>query len=178
MRSYAWNFLPFIAFLLISILLFKSLTKDDRYTSASMINKPFPDFYEYDLQRLSKIITRDDLLGVTTLVHVWSSSCNSCSKDNVVLLKLANSKKIKLIGINYLDDREAALDFLNSYGNPYSKIIFDATGNLSMRIGAYGVPETYIVDKKGIIRYKLSSGLNDVVLETKLFPIINRLKKS
>jgi len=177
MRFSIWKVLPVILLSLLSILLYKGLSKDDRYTSVSMINKPFPNFYEYDLQRLSKVITREDLLGFTTLVHVWSSSCNSCSKDNAFLLKLAKDKKIKLVGINYIDDREAALDFLNAYGNPYSKIIFDASGNLSMSIGAYGVPETYVVDRKGVVRYKVSSGLNDSVLKNKILPIIYWLKK-
>ena len=141
-----------------------------------MINKPFPEFAKYDLSRLTSTITSSNLKGRVSLLVIWSSWCKDCDKEFLLLSKLAHPD-YDLIGLNYRDERDDALEFLNVNGNPFSINIFDPTGNLGSSIGAYDVPEAYVIDKDAIIRYKIISLLSDDILETKIMPIINLLNQ-
>ncbi|MEE3003164.1 MAG: DsbE family thiol:disulfide interchange protein [Pseudomonadota bacterium] len=177
MRKYITYSAITLLTLLFSVLLLASLYKDSHYVSTAMINKKFPKFAKYELRRLTKVISDDDLTGQVTLINVWSSWCRDCKEELNELMKLAKSKEVNLIGLNYRDDRASALEVLDIEGNPYSNVIFDPTGNLATRIGVYDIPETYVVDKNGIIRYKITVPLTKKVWQSKLLPVIHSLKK-
>lgn len=101
-----------------------------------------------------KRITRDDLIGTFRLVNVWASWCTACIEEHDLLLDLARSETISIIGINYRDNAEDAKTWLYERGNPYEKVVVDEQGDVCIDLGVYGAPETFLVDPKGIIRAK------------------------
>jgi cytochrome c biogenesis protein CcmG/thiol:disulfide interchange protein DsbE len=174
---WAKKWLPLGAFIAVLVLFAWRLGVRLHQVSASMINKPLPVFYAYDLQRLSHVYDRSAFLGKVTILHVWSSWCRDCEQDNRLLLSHSADKRVRIMGVNYIDDREEALDWLSVYGNPYKGIIFDSTGRLARRLGVYATPETYLIDRKGIIRYKVVGNLTRDLWERKLEPLISRYKE-
>ena len=159
-------------FLLLSALLISSAFEDTHFVSTGMINEPFPEFAKYELRNLTKVLSKRDILGKTTILTVWSSWCRDCEKDFSSLAEYKNTSDVALYGLDFRDSREEALDFLHFNGNPFSIIIFDPYGSLSNLIGAYDVPETYVIDRDGIVRYKIVEPLTPKMLREKINPIV------
>lgn len=159
-------------FMAVVVLFTVRLGTDLHQVSASMINRPLPAFYAYDLENMLQVYNKDSFLGKVTVLHIWSSWCHDCEQDTRLLLSLATDKRIHFIGLNYLDNREKAMDWLRIYGNPYAGVIFDSTGHLAYQLGAYAVPETYLIDRKGLVRYKIAGTLTQDRWERKLEPLI------
>ncbi len=120
---------------------------------SALLNDPFPEFSSMTLLD-EKRITRDDLIGTFRLVNVWASWCTACIEEHDLLLDLARSETISIIGINYRDNAEDAKTWLYERGNPYEKVVVDEQGDVCIDLGVYGAPETFLVDPKGIIRAK------------------------
>ena len=120
-------------------------------------------------------VGRDDLLGRAYLLNVWASWCVACRQEHPFLNELARSKTVPIIGLNYKDKREDALGWLDSLGNPYELSLSDTDGRLGIDLGVYGVPETFVIDKQGIIRYKQIGPITPEVWEQKLAPLIKEL---
>lgn len=175
MRIIAWGkkWMPLVAFSTIVMLFALRLDVHLHQVSASMINKPLPVFYAYDLQRLSQVYNKNNFLGKVSVLHIWSSWCRACEQDNQLLLSLARDKRVRFIGVNYLDNREEALNWLSIYGNPYKGIIFDSTGRFAHQLGVYAAPETYLIDRKGFIRYKVVGKLTRELWNRKIEPLIS-----
>ena len=110
------------------------------------------------------------------MLNVWASWCVACRAEHPVLLELAKKNVVTLYGLNYKDNREDALRWLDYYGNPYVESALDLDGKVGIDFGVYGVPETFIVDKKGIIRYKQIGPITDDILEDTILPIISKLE--
>lgn len=146
--------LPLVLFLLISIFLWKGLQKDPRIIPSPLIDHPLPEFHLPSLQQPNQIISNTEFLNQITLLNVWASWCASCRMEHALLLVIAQSKQIVIYGLDYKDPRRSAIQWLKDYGNPYKAVIYDAQGHLGIDLGVYGTPETFLIDQKGIIRFK------------------------
>lgn len=120
---------------------------------SALLNKPFPQFARDSLLS-EQTITHEDLKGSFHLVNVWASWCVSCIEEHKLLLEIAASDSVSVVGINYKDNIDDAKTWLAQRGNPYEEIIVDQQGELCVDLGVYGAPETFLVDPKGIIRAK------------------------
>jgi len=156
------RFLFLMLFLMgLVLLFFKGLFLNPKELPLAQLDKSAPAFTLPLLDNLSRVVTEQDLKGRTTVVHVWASWCSSCKNELPILMRIAEDKKIHLIGVNYRDQVEPAQQWLKNYGNPYEWTIFDPNGDLGFNWGVYGTPETFIVDRFGVIRYRLSGPLTD-----------------
>ena len=150
------KFLPFsisIIFFLIFIIFYKGLQDTNIYTPDVKINNEIPSF-SAELFYSGKIINSSEIFDLNKyyLLNIWSSWCVPCRQEHSILIDLANNKNLKLIGINYKDKKENAKKFLKDFSNPYSLIFLDKSGTIAIEWGAYGVPETFLIHKKKIIK--------------------------
>ena len=141
-----------------------------------MIDKPIPEFKLPTLFDSEEETSNDDLIGRVSLVNVWATWCYACIEEHGFLLRLANTQDIMIYGLNYKDDAIAAKKWLDERGNPYNQIAFDQKGQTAIDWGVYGTPETFIIDKKGIIRYKHIGPITSEVWENKLNPLVQQLR--
>lgn len=149
--------------------------RDIKEVPSPLIGKPVPVFELPLLFDADKTFSSEQLKGKVTLVNVWASWCVACRYEHALLVKLSRDPDISIIGINYKDERAAALQWLRDLGNPYEVSIFDFDGRAAIDWGVYGVPETFIVDKQGIIRYKLTGPVTEKNLEAKILPLVKQL---
>ena len=180
-RKRLWSaFLPVAVFAVLALIFVKGLiTADPSKIPSALIGKPVHDFSLPPLAGLIsggteiKGLATDDLKsGSVTLVNIWASWCAPCRQEHPLLMQLSKDSSIKLTGINYKDKPENALRFLSSLGNPYALVGVDVKGNTAIDWGVYGVPETFVIDGKGIIRHKLIGPLTPERLKLELLPQI------
>ena len=164
---------------LLGVVLFAAMAmfgikNDPSELPSALVGKPFPEFSTHSVDDLDAVITREDLLGRPALVNVWATWCVSCKVEHPVLNDLAK-QGVVIHGINYKDDNPAALRWLKDFLNPYQLNISDPKGTLGLNLGVYGAPETFIIDKKGIIRHKFVGVVDKRVWREKLAPIYQGL---
>lgn len=174
MRKYF--FIPFILFLFIVILLWRGLQLHPNEIPSPLVGEPSPHFSLPVLFKENILTTEKDFLGRITLVNVWASWCYACEAEHSLLLKIAKTPGILLYGLNYKDDVTRARAWLEDKGNPYAIIALDQTGNTAIDWGVYGTPETFVVDKKGFIRYKYIGAITENGWQETLYPIIQQLQ--
>ena len=167
---------PLLIFIVLVIFLGIGLTLNPREVPSPLINKPMPVFSLPQLKESDKTLSSTDLLNEVSLLNVWASWCVACRAEHPVLLDLSSTGVINIYGLNYKDKREDALRWLDYHGDPYTKNVHDLNGKLGIDFGVYGVPETFIIDHKGIIRYKHIGPITEDILENKILPIIKQLK--
>lgn len=170
--------IPLAVFLVMVVFLGIGLTLDPREVPSPFIGKPAPAFTLPQVADASKTLSPADLKGQVYLLNVWASWCVSCREEHPVLVELSKTKAVPIYGLNYKDEREDALGWLRRFGNPYTASAFDADGRVGINWGVYGVPETFVVDKQGIIRHKQTGPITPEILETKLLPLIRQLQGS
>jgi cytochrome c biogenesis protein CcmG/thiol:disulfide interchange protein DsbE len=125
-----------------------------------------------------KTISPEDLRGKVWLLNVWASWCVSCKQEHPVLIDLDRQKTITIVGLNYKDDRAAAITWLTQHGgDPYAVSAVDADGRVGIDFGVYGVPETFLIDKNGIIRYKHIGPVTSEAIKTKILPLAEELSR-
>lgn len=169
-------FLPLVLFVLVASFFFYALqVRKERPVSelaSALIDRPFPEF---ELQTLAgDNINRDALVtGEVTLVNVWGSWCIACRAEHPFLKELAESG-VRIVGVNYKDPKDAALRWLNEYGDIAEFHIVDRDGRLGINLGVYGAPETYVIDANGFIRYKKVGIVDDREWAT-MGPVYKRL---
>ncbi|EXJ12193.1 MULTISPECIES: DsbE family thiol:disulfide interchange protein [Nitrincola] len=156
-------FIPLVAFLGLGIFLFKGLFMDPRTLPSALIDKPFPEFSLPSLYNMDETLTQLDLQGEVALLNVWATWCPTCKEEHAQLNKIGLEEGVTIYGLNYKDDPELARQWLERYLDPYRKVIVDEEGYLGLDLGVYGAPETYIIDKKGIIRYRHVGEVNESV---------------
>lgn len=147
-------FIPLALFVVLGLFLWKGLSIDPRELPSALLNKPFPEFQLTALKNSERVLSKSDFAGKPVLVNVWATWCPSCRQEHNQLLAIAAENNVPIIGLNYKDDRDAALAWLAQLGDPYQLNIFDEKGMLGLDLGVYGAPETYILDEKGIIRHR------------------------
>lgn len=166
---------PLIIFAALGLLLAYGLNLDPRKIPSPLIGKSLPAFSLPTVADPARKVGRDDMLGRVYLLNVWASWCVACRQEHPFLNELARNKIVSIIGLNYKDKREDALGWLGSLGNPYELSLSDTDGRLGIDLGVYGVPETFVIDKQGVIRYKQIGPISPEVWEQKLLPEIRKL---
>jgi cytochrome c biogenesis protein CcmG/thiol:disulfide interchange protein DsbE len=166
---------PLAIFVVLGLLLAYGLNLDPRKIPSPLIGKSLPAFSLTTVADPARKVGRDDLLGRAYLLNVWASWCVACRQEHPFLNELTRNKTVPIIGLNYKDKREDALGWLGSLGNPYELSLADNDGRLGIDLGVYGVPETFVIDKQGVIRYKQIGPITPEVWEQKLAPLIKEL---
>jgi cytochrome c biogenesis protein CcmG/thiol:disulfide interchange protein DsbE len=162
-------------FILLVGLLAVGLRLNPREVPSPLIGKPAPGFQLPLLNAPDKTFSQKDMLGKVWILNVWASWCPPCLVEHPVVSELARSGIAPVIGLNYKDVREDALPWLKRNGDPYQLTVFDDAGRIGIDYGVYGVPETYVIDQKGVIRYKHIGPLTPEVAQKKLRPLIQEL---
>jgi cytochrome c biogenesis protein CcmG, thiol:disulfide interchange protein DsbE len=164
-------------FVALVALLAVGLRLNPREVPSPLIGKPAPSFELPLLHAPDKLFSQKDLLGTVWILNVWASWCPPCLVEHPVITELARSGIAPVVGLNYKDAREDALPWLKRNGDPFKFNLYDAAGRIAIDYGVYGVPETYVIDQKGIIRYKHIGPLTPEVAEKKLRPLIRELSR-
>jgi len=168
--------LPLGIFVALVALLFVGLRLDPREVPSPLIDKPAPAFSLPQLHDPNKTLSREDLLGKVYLLNVWASWCVSCRDEQPVLMQFAQTQQVDIYGFNYKDQRAEALRWLEMFGNPYVASVSDTDGRVGIDWGVYGVPETFVIDREGIIRYKHIGPVSQADLDTVLLPKVRELQ--
>ncbi|UXY51011.1 DsbE family thiol:disulfide interchange protein [Pseudomonas tohonis] len=165
--------LPLVIFLGVAVFLYRGLFLDPAELPSALIGKPFPAFSLPSVDG-SRPLSEADLKGKPALVNVWGTWCISCRVEHPVLNKLSQMGVV-IHGVNYKDDNAAALKWLKEFHNPYQLDIRDEKGSLGLDLGVYGAPETFLIDKDGIIRHKFVGVIDEVVWREQLAPLYQAL---
>ena len=170
--------LPFGVFVVLLAFLAIGLGLNPREVPSPLIGKPAPAFQLSQLHEQGKVLGKQDMLGQVWLLNVWASWCVSCREEHPVLVELAKRNVVPIYGLNYKDTRNEALGWLRQFGNPYTMSIVDADGSVGINYGVYGVPETFVIDKAGFIRYKQIGPVTPEALKDKILPLVQQLQQS
>jgi cytochrome c biogenesis protein CcmG/thiol:disulfide interchange protein DsbE len=170
--SKAWLPAGFIALV---VLLAIGLRLNPREVPSPLIGKPAPAFELPLLAAPDKTFSQTEMLGKVWIMNVWASWCPPCLVEHPVISGLARSGIAPVIGLNYKDAREDALPWLRRNGDPYQLSAFDAAGRIGIDYGVYGVPETYVIDRRGVIRYKHIGPVTPEVAQKKIEPLVKEL---
>lgn len=170
--------IPLVLFLGLVVFLAIGLNRDPHEVPSPLINKAAPAFEVSQLTEPNKTFSPESMKGQVWVLNVWASWCVACREEHPVLVELAKSQIAPVIGLDYKDKREDALAMLAKQGNPYVLSAFDGNGRVGIDYGVYGVPETYIIDKAGVIRFKHIGPLTMDLLNQKIYPMLSELKKS
>ncbi|WP_239025318.1 DsbE family thiol:disulfide interchange protein [Rhodoligotrophos defluvii] len=185
-RGAIWALVPAIVFALLALALFVRLQGDDPSKVPSpLVGRPVPDFALPGLAGLKSegtpvpgFAASDLAKGEVSLVNVWASWCVPCREEHPLLMQIAAQQAVKLYGINYKDEQENARRFLGLLGNPYHAVGVDAQGKTAIELGFYGVPETFVVNGKGVITYKWIGPMTPEVIEKQIIPAITAARKA
>ncbi|NDU86122.1 MAG: DsbE family thiol:disulfide interchange protein [Ferrovum sp.] len=175
-RFNVWYVIPLLAFGGLATFMGLGLSHDPHEVPSPFIGKPAPDF------RLPKLegdgtFGPADYRGKVWLLNVWASWCVSCREEHPVLLKYSRLNQVPLVGLDYKDQADDGRKWVDQYGNPYTLTVMDVDGRVGIDYGVYGVPETYVIDKNGTIRYKQIGPITEEVLQKTLMPMIAELQK-
>ncbi|MBI5137439.1 MAG: DsbE family thiol:disulfide interchange protein [Nitrospirae bacterium] len=167
--------LPLGVFVVLVGFLAVGLRLNPREVPSVLIDKPAAAFTVPQLEDPSLTFAPEEMKGKVWLFNVWASWCVSCRQEHPLLVQLARGGEVPIIGLDYKDERAAALAWLRDWGNPYTLSAVDANGRVGMDYGVYGVPETYLIDKEGIIRYKQIGPLTPQVIQEVILPKVREL---
>jgi cytochrome c biogenesis protein CcmG/thiol:disulfide interchange protein DsbE len=165
------------AFAALVLLLGVGLTLDPREVPSPLIGKPAPAFELPLLHAPDKTFSQKEMLGKVWVLNVWASWCPPCLVEHPVVTALAQSRLAPVVGLNYKDARDDALPWLKRNGDPYEFSVFDLDGRIGIDYGVYGVPETYVIDRRGVIRYKHIGPLTPEVSRKKVQPLLRELAR-
>jgi len=168
--------LPFLLFVVVVGFLAVGLERDPRLVPSPLIGKPLPAFELGSLATPETRLSRADLDGEIYLLNVWASWCAACRDEHPLLVDLATQGALTLIGLNYKDELEDARRWLVQRGDPYRLSLHDPDGRLGLDLGVYGVPETFLVDAAGVIRYKHIGPLTADILTREILPRVAALR--
>lgn len=168
---------PLAIFIALAVLLAVGLERDPRRVPSPLIDKPAPSFSLPGLAAEGATVSPADFEGKVWLLNVWASWCVACRAEHPVLNELAQRDLVPMVGLNYKDAQADAVRWLRDWGNPYSVVAVDADGRVGIDWGVYGVPETFVIDKRGRIRHKHIGPISPESLEEEIIPWIERLQK-
>lgn len=176
-------FLPLIVFAVVSAFFYTTITRIDQgeYSPqtlpSALLNKPFPNFSLPKLEQLQQTVSEQDVSGQITLVNVWATWCPACHLEHGYLNYLATEMGVRIVGVNYKDQAPAALQWLQTKGNPYAFNIFDDQGLLGLDMGVTGAPETYVLDHRGFVRFRYQGPLDETVWQEKFKDLMEQLRR-
>jgi len=168
--------IPVALFVVIAGFLAAGLKLDPGLVPSPLVDKAAPAFTLPTLQAGQDTIGTDDMKGKVWLLNVWASWCAACYTEHPVLNELAVRDRLTIVGLNYKDKPDAAINWLAELGNPYQVVAVDADGRVGIEWGVYGVPETFVVDKRGVIRYKHIGPVTPADVTTRILPLVHELQ--
>ena len=166
---------PLAVFLGLVAFLAAGLKLDPKEVPSPLIDKPAPGFKLARLNEPGTTIAREDMLGKVWLLSVWASWCVACQAEHPLLVELAGKKLVPIYGLNYKDERMDGLRWLARYGDPYEASLYDNDGKVGIDFGVYGVPETFLIDRQGVIRFKQIGPLTPEVIRDQIEPMVRKL---
>ncbi len=169
--------IPLILFVILVVFLAIGLGRDPHRVPSALIDKPAPDFELPELREPTKIISPTQMRGKVWLLNVWGSWCPACREEHPFLLEIAKSGAVPIYGLSWKDKREDALAVLSELGDPYVLNVSDFDGRVAIDYGITGAPETYLIDKQGIIRYKEVGQLTPEIMQQKILPMVRELNR-
>ena len=167
------NALPLVVFASLIIVLFSFLSDKDDQLETALIDSSFPDFNLGSLSDESRVLTKQDIIKLPALINVWATWCIACRVEHPFLMKLKEESRLTIYGLNYKDNKLKALDLLERDGNPFEFSIYDFEGRLAIDLGVYGAPETFFIDKNGLIRERHVGVIDEKVWEEKFSKYLN-----
>lgn len=167
--------IPLAVFALLAAFLAVGLTRDPRQVPSPFIDKPAPGFSLQQLADEKLAFTPDDMKGKVWMLNVWASWCVSCRVEHPLLVEMSRQGVVPIVGLNYKDTRDEGIQWLAKFGNPYALSAYDVDGKVGIDYGVYGVPETFVIDRQGVIRYKQIGPITPEALEEKILPLLKRL---
>lgn len=169
--------LPFVVFMILAAFMYVGLGLNPHEVPSPLIGKPAPTFTLPQLHDPKKQFSSQDMKGKVWMLNVWASWCVSCKEEHPLLVALAEQKILPIYGLDYKDKREDAELWLKKGGDPYTLSVMDSEGRIGIDYGVYGVPETYVIDKKGVIRYKQIGPITSQSLSENILPLVAKLEK-
>lgn len=169
--------LPLALFAVLVIFLAVGLSRDPRQVPSPLIDKLAPAFNLPALSDPSRSFKSEEMRGQVWLLNVWASWCETCRYEHPLLLDLARTRLVPIYGLNYKDERRDALAWLDAFGDPYTLSLSDTAGRVGIDYGVYAVPETFVIDREGRIRYKQVGPVTEEALEKKIIPLVKELQK-
>jgi cytochrome c biogenesis protein CcmG/thiol:disulfide interchange protein DsbE len=167
--------IPLVVFLALAAFLAVGLTRDPREIPSPFIGRAAPGFKLEQLADASAAFTPEEMKGKVWLLNVWASWCVACRVEHPLLVEMSKQKAVPIVGLNYKDKRDEGLQWLRRFGDPYSLSAYDVDGKVGIDYGVYGVPETFVIDKQGVIRYKQIGPITPEALEKKIMPLVRKL---
>ena len=187
--------IPLVLFLGLVVFLAVGLKRDPREIPSPLIGKPAPDFSLPTLAGDAPFFTPAEMKGQVWMLNVWATWCVACREEHPVLVAFANKHQVPIVGLSYKEiqpqdeaakatpevkltlARERSQVWLQRHGNPYATTAMDMDGRVGIQYGVYGVPETYVIDKLGVVRYKQVGAVTPAALNEKILPLIESLNK-
>ncbi len=169
--------IPLVLFIALVVFLYIGLYRDPHEVPSPLINKAAPEFQLPRLQEPSKTFSAQEMRGKVWLLNFWGTWCPACRDEHPRLIEYAKSGAVPIYGVDYKDDRATALQLLSELGNPYVLNAFDVDGRVSIDYGVYGAPESYLIDRNGVIRFKQIGPITDEVWQNKILPLANQLNQ-
>ncbi len=169
--------IPLVLFVVLVVFLAIGLGRDPHEVPSPLIDKPAPQFQLAQLRDPSKRFSAEEMRGKVWLLNVWASWCITCRDEHPWLLEYARSKAVPIYGLNYKDRREDALGWLGDLGDPYVLSVSDLDGRVGIDYGVYGAPETYLIDRNGVIRFKQVGPVTPDIWTKKILPLAAELNK-
>jgi cytochrome c biogenesis protein CcmG/thiol:disulfide interchange protein DsbE len=167
---------PLAIFIVLVAFLGIGLGLNPREVPSPLINKPAPAFQLPQLHRPDQTLSQQEMKGRVWLLNVWASWCVSCREEHPLLVEFARTNIVPVYGLNYKDKPDDALAWLKQFGDPYALSIVDRDGRVGIDYGVYGVPETFVIDKQGMIRYKQIGPITPEALQNKILPLVKELQ--
>jgi cytochrome c biogenesis protein CcmG/thiol:disulfide interchange protein DsbE len=168
--------IPLVVFVLLASFFAAGLVHDPSQVPSPFIGKPAPAFKLAQLHDEKLAFAPEDMKGKVWLLNVWASWCVSCRVEHPLLVEMAKRGVVPIVGLNYKDRREDGVGWLAKFGNPYALSAFDTDGRVGIDYGVYGVPETFVIDKQGVVRYKQIGPLTPEALDKVILPLIRKLE--
>ena len=165
--------LPLVVFASLIIVLFSFLSDKDDQLETALIDSSFPEFKLGSLSDESRVLTKQDIIKLPALINVWATWCIACRVEHPFLMELKEESRLTIYGLNYKDNKLKALDLLERDGNPFEFSIYDFEGRLAIDLGVYGAPETFFIDKNGLIRERHVGVIDERVWEEKFSKYLN-----
>ena len=169
--------IPLAVFIVLVVFLAIGLGHDPHEVPSPLINKPAPAFQLAQLHDPTKTFSAQEMRGKVWLLNVWASWCVSCREEHPFLLEYAHTGAVPIYGFNYKDKREDALSWIRDLGDPYVLSASDTDGRVAIDYGVYGAPETYLIDRNGIIRFKQVGPITPDVWQKTILPLVKDLNR-
>lgn len=174
-KQQIWFILPLVGFLILFVLFYSRLGKDTTVVTSTMLNKPLPAFSLPMLNQPDKMLTNADLPKSPYILNVWGSWCITCRIEHPFLLQMA-SQGVAIVGVNYKDETADALKYLNEHKDPFVLNVQDS-GAYGIDLGLTGAPESFVVDKNGVVRQHIIGEIHEERFNTQVSPCINALQQ-